>query len=106
MALPAVAHAPWDGRPRSARCYEWGRGGRGRKILSATIIGFCEESNRSIGCRAVLGSNGAVDRDHVEVIHSANWADRFGVLDNDGRGSRRWQESPAPLNHGLVIAVR
>jgi hypothetical protein len=41
----------------------------------------------------------------MEVPYPANGADRFLALDDDGQWRRRWQEFPAPLDHGLAIAV-
>ena len=42
----------------------------------------------------------------MEVPYPADWADRWLALDDDWQWSRRRrQEFPAPLDHGLSIAV-
>jgi hypothetical protein len=41
----------------------------------------------------------------MDVPYPANWADRFWALGDDWQWSRRRQEFPAPLDHGLPVAV-
>jgi len=41
----------------------------------------------------------------MEVSYPANWAERFWALGDNWQWGRRRQEFPAPLDHGLSIAV-